>query len=50
MLMEVLDWNVSRMGVSMPYTQPHQYILMQNMQQMSPGLLRLTISFRKHNT
>ena len=31
----------------MPYTQPHQYILMQNMQQKSPGQSRLMTSSRK---
>ena len=31
----------------MPCTQPHQFTLMQNMQQMSPGHSKLMISFRK---
>lgn len=36
-----------RMGVSMPCTQPHQYILMPNTQQMSHGRSRVMTSFRE---
>ena len=46
------DWSngidACRMGVLMPSTQPHQYILMRNMQQKSPGRSRRMTSFREY--
>lgn len=43
----LLILNAFRMDVSMPCIQPHQYILMQNMQQMRLGHSRLMTTFRE---